>query len=326
MKAVVFDKIGNPLDVLRFTEQEIPSVKDGSLLIKLLCSPINPGDFLFIQNLYPPPKKPKFPDQIGGNYGAGIVIDTGNGTSIAKGAFVFFGYYNSWAEFAVVPEEWAIELPDQYPYEKAAGFMNLVTGYDLVTQSKAAKGDWLVLTAGHSTVSVITAQFAKAKGINVISVVRKVNNTVDLTKLGSREVIDLSQTPDIAIKLHEITDGQGVNGFIDNVGGRISGEIIRSMALGGHVIINGGMSEEKFQLHNFDILLNLIDVRPYLYRYFFEPATAADKQMISDIIALTNRPDFILPVAQFHRLEDFHDAIYQTINNPEKGKHLFRFQ
>ncbi|TKB34080.1 MAG: hypothetical protein E5W81_29825, partial [Mesorhizobium sp.] len=50
----------------------------------------------------------------------------------------------------------------------------------------------------------------------------------------------------------DITGGAGLNGIIDNVGGPVSGELIRTLALGGQMVINGGMSAERFELHNFD--------------------------------------------------------------------------
>jgi len=69
MRAVVFDKVGPPTEVLRLADVVIPEIGDDEVLVEMLAAPINPGDFLFIQNLYPEPKKPHFPEQIGGNYG-----------------------------------------------------------------------------------------------------------------------------------------------------------------------------------------------------------------------------------------------------------------
>ena len=77
MKAVVFDEIGDPVRVLKLAERPVPAIGDGEVLVKMIAASINPGDFLFVQNLYPEPKKPVFPRQIGGIYGAGIVVQAG---------------------------------------------------------------------------------------------------------------------------------------------------------------------------------------------------------------------------------------------------------
>jgi D-arabinose 1-dehydrogenase-like Zn-dependent alcohol dehydrogenase len=58
MKAIVFDQIGAPLDVLHLADVPIPEIGDNEVLVKMTAASINPGDFLFIQNLYPDPKKP----------------------------------------------------------------------------------------------------------------------------------------------------------------------------------------------------------------------------------------------------------------------------
>src|ERR1700746_3130218 len=111
MQAIVFDKLGLPTEVLELREIGKPSPAKGQVLVKMLNAPINQGDFLFIQSLYPEPKKPAFPGQVAGNYGTGIVVDNGHGTTISEGTLVSVNYYNTWAEYAAIPEEWLIPLP-----------------------------------------------------------------------------------------------------------------------------------------------------------------------------------------------------------------------
>ena len=88
MKAVVFDKIGSPLDVLRLAPVPIPEIADNEVLVKMISASINPGDFLFIQNLYPEPKKPHFPEQIAGNAGAGVIAKENSLVSVWRQTLV----------------------------------------------------------------------------------------------------------------------------------------------------------------------------------------------------------------------------------------------
>ncbi|WP_431210174.1 alcohol dehydrogenase catalytic domain-containing protein [Puia sp. P3] len=117
MQAIVFDQIGLPSEVLELREIDIPTPAAGQLLVKMLNAPINQGDFLFIQNLYPDPKKPHFPGQVAGNFGTGIIVEKGPGLTTAKsatlpeGTLVAVNYYNTWAEYAAIPEDWLIPLP-----------------------------------------------------------------------------------------------------------------------------------------------------------------------------------------------------------------------
>jgi NADPH2:quinone reductase len=324
MKAIVFDKIGDPQDVLQLRDIPIPQPGDNEVLLRMVSASVNPGDFLFIQNLYPEPKKPKFPAQIAGNHGAGIVEAAGRDVKIPPGTLVAFSYYKTWAEYAVVPQEWLIPLPADYPMGKAGQLVNPVSGWDLLKMAKVAAGQWLVVTAGNSATAVIVAQFAQLQGIKVISVVRRESPAIPLQKMGTTTIIDLSklQGP-IRDEVMKITGGIGIHGFVDNVGGPVTGELIRSMAPGGNIVINGAMSAEVFHLHNFDILLKGLQVQAHFYRFFFTPPRPEDKDELQEIIRITGATDFVLPVGGTHSLDDFKTAVAETIHQPEKGKHFF---
>ena len=110
MKALVFDRIGLPEEVLELREVPAPEIRRGEVRVRMVSASINPGDSLFIQNLYPEPRKPVLPQQIAGNHGAGIVMGAGEGVSPEPGTLVAFSYYNTWAEYAAVPAEWLIPL------------------------------------------------------------------------------------------------------------------------------------------------------------------------------------------------------------------------
>lgn len=320
MKAIVFDKIGLPENVLRLAEVPVPEVKEGEVLIKMTSASVNPGDFLFIQNLYPEPKKPVFPQQTGGNHGAGIIEKTGRNVSLKTGAYVAFSYYNTWAEYAVVPEEWVIPMPPGFPPEKASQFLNLVTAWDVVQLSGVQPGQWLVITAGNSTVSVMAAQFARHKGIRVISTVRNVPSDIDLETVGVEAVIDLSRAQKtFGEQLMNATGNKGVHGIIDHVGGPLFTELIKHASFGATVVLNGGLSEKKYELHHNDIYLNGLEIKSHIYRYFFLPPGKEDRAMLDEILKISSQDDFKVPVAGLHSLDDYMKAIA-----PEnKGKHIF---
>ncbi|PSL50336.1 NADPH:quinone reductase-like Zn-dependent oxidoreductase [Chitinophaga niastensis] len=324
MKAIVFDKIGLPAEVLQLRDIPVPDIKDNEVLVRTVSASINPGDFLFIQNLYPAPKRPVFPQQIAGNHGAGIIEKTGKNVSLPVGTYVAFSYYNTWAEYVAVPAEWLMVLPAGYPIERAGQFMNAISAWDLLHDSGVQSGQWLALTAGNSSISMMVSQFAKNKGVHVISIVRKMNKTIDLKTAGASAVINLSDLQvNIREQIMEITGNKGLNGIIDNVGGPITGELIRSTAFGAKVIINGGMSPEKFELHNFDVLLNGIEIKSHVYRYFFTPPKKEDVSMLEEIAAVSGQAGFQAPIGGTHALEDFITAINESIHHPGSGKHVF---
>lgn len=325
MKAIVFDTIGNPSDVLYLTDIKLPAVGDHDVLVAMSASPIIPGDFLFIQNMYPEPKKPVLPQQISGNHGCGIVVKTGKNATIQPGTFVFFTYYNSWAEFAVVPEEWLIPLPGDYPVMKASQFVNLITALDLVKASAVKKDGWLVLTAGYSTVSLLAAQFARGLGIKVISIVRKLKSGDGPENLHADAVVDLSKEASLRGTLFDLTNQNGINGVIDNVGGKTMEDIIQATAFGSTIVINGNMSPDKFELHNNHILFNGLSIRPYIYRYLLSPPTPEDQPFLDEVIRLSAREGFEVKIANVQKIEDYLEAVSRTLTNAGEGKQVFLF-
>jgi NADPH:quinone reductase len=322
MKAIVFDRIGKPDEVLRLREIPIPSVGEDEVLIRITSASINPGDFLFIQNLYPPPKKPQLPQQVAGNYGAGIVEVAGKHSGYNEGDYVAFGHYGSWAQYASIPSKWLVPLPADFPAEKAGQVFNFISAWDLLKASGCQRGEWLALTAGNSTVSKIVLQLARNRGIPVVAIVR--DSITDLVDLGAAAVIRLSaDAAKLRDQIMKITDGKGLSAVVDGVGGPITGELIRSMAFGGHVVIMGGMSDGKFELHNFDLLLNEVRIIPYIYRFLLKPPAPNDFKEIQQIVQEVAAHDFKVPVASFRTLEDFGEVISQTISGLDFGKHFF---
>ncbi|KAA6457241.1 zinc-binding dehydrogenase [Acidobacteria bacterium AB60] len=324
VKAVIFDEVGLPTEVLKLAEVEIREMGDDDVLVRMLASPINPGDFLFIQDLYPEPKKPRFPRQIGGNYGAGIVEKAGKNTTLDRGALVFVTYYDTWSEYAVAPARWLIPLASGYPIQKAAQFMNLITGWDLLEESGVQPGQWLLLTAGNSSIATIVSQFAARRGVKVISVVRTARGDMDMAAFGVTQLIDLSKSgTNLGELIADLTHGLGTNAVIDCVGGALFGDLVRLLAMGGQAIVYGGYREDRFELHNFDLLMKGAAIRSYIYRYFFSPPRREDLSLLQRIAESAQPEEFRMPIGGTHGLDDFKRAITESFKRPEQGKRLF---
>jgi NADPH:quinone reductase-like Zn-dependent oxidoreductase len=253
------------------------------------------------------------------------VTSVGKDVTVAIGTLVTFYYDSTWAEYVAVPAERLIPLPANYPPEKASQFQNAITAWDLLEESKVQAGQWLVLTAGNSSVSTQVLQFARQRGVNVICIVREALKHLDLKALGATEVIELKLNDRIGDRIGEITGNSGANAVIDCVGGPLLSELVPSLVpWGGQVIIYGGYSSERFELHNFDVLMKGITIKPYVYRYFFSSPQKEDFTELDRIAEAFGRPDFKVSVGGVHALEDFTTAIYESIHHPENGKRFFK--
>jgi NADPH:quinone reductase len=269
----------------------------------LVSASINPGDLLFTQGLYPEPKKPVLPQQIAGNHGAGIVMAAGKDVSLEPGTLVAFSYYNTWAEYAAVPSQWLIPLPGNYPLEKAGQLLNPITAWDLLDDSQVQPGQWVAVTAARSSVATMVVQFAQRRGVNVIPLERQPPGDSSLRA-----------------RIMDLTCGQGLHGVIDCVGGRLLRDLMECLVLGGQVIIYGGISDERLALHNLDVVLKIVTIKPYIYRFFARPPRSDDQDSLRRIIDTFGREDFRAPVGGAYPLEDFAKAL-----QPGKGKNYFVF-
>src|SRR5258708_22414810 len=76
ISAVVYEKHGNPADVLRVESRAWPTPAADEAVVKMSSAPINPADLNQIEGKYPVrPKLPATP----GFEGAGIVVEVGAG-------------------------------------------------------------------------------------------------------------------------------------------------------------------------------------------------------------------------------------------------------
>ncbi len=322
MKALMFDRLGRPADVVELRERPEPVPGPGEALVQVLLSPIIPGDSLFTQGLYPEPVKPHFPGETAGNYGVGIIKATGPRVDLAKGTLVTATYRRMWAQAATVPVSKLVVLPENYRHDLGAEFMNLVTAWDLLELAHIARGQWLAITAGNSTVSMLLTQFARALGARVLSIVRKKRSTPDLKALGAEAVLAIDETSNVQEAVRDITSG-GISALIDCVGGPHFGALARAMLPGSRAIIYGGFSQEPFSLHNLDILLNGLEIRSYIYRFFFNPPAPTDEARIRQLLAFSAYLNLHIPTAARYPLEQFAQAFADVESGDVAGRRYF---
>ena len=319
MKALTFDRLGLPADVVSLSEVTRPEPGTGEVLVRLHASPIIPGDALFTQGLYPEPIRPALPGETAGNYGVGWVEQVGAGVGLAPGTPVAVTHKGLWAEYAVAPTRKVVALPPAFPLETGAEFMNLITAWDLLDLSGVRKDQWVVLTAGHASVATLVAQFARAVGVRVLSIVRRRSDAVDLAAFGADAVVALAETDDLTAAVRDVTGG--AHGLIDCVGGRNFGDLAAALVFGSRIVVYGGFAPEPVSMHNLDLLLNGLEIRSYVYRYFFDGPGPSDEARVRQVLAMAQVLNVRIPVAGRFRLEDHAAALAET---GEPGRRYFR--
>jgi NADPH:quinone reductase len=323
MKALVFEQTGKPADVLQVKEIDKPSPKEGEVLVKVLRSPINPADTFFIQGTYR--YKPGFP-QAGGMEGCGIIESIGDNITIEKDKLAAFFTLKAWAEYVVVPQNALFVLPGDFAIDKAAQFcLNPFTAYGLLQDAHVKQGDWLLLTAGSSSVARIVTQLAKLKGIKVLLAIRNMKYADELKTSGAQEVIDITNN-EWTKQVMQITAGKGVNAVLDVIGGDIGTALFDLVSVNGHIVIYGLMSPGKIVFHNSQVIYKQLTVKGFGVRNFVDNMSKEEhRQMIDELISALGNKNFGLPVFATFEPGNYKQAFEAADQHAGEGKTLFVF-
>src|SRR5580692_2002097 len=112
VKAIVFDRTGPPAEVLQIREVERPKPGRGEVLVRMLASPINPSDLMYIEGKYG--LKPSFPATPGFE-GVGIVEESGGGLlgRLRKGkrVAVINDRVGNWGEYTITKARQVVPVP-----------------------------------------------------------------------------------------------------------------------------------------------------------------------------------------------------------------------
>jgi len=131
-------------------------------------------------------------------------------------------------------------VPERLTWEEAAATpLTFIVVYDmLIAQGHLAAGQWLLVTAVSSGVGVAALQTAKALGARVIGTSGSAEKLARLEKLGL-DVGLHTRAGDFHDAVVKATDGKGVNLVVNNVGGSVFGECMKSLAFEGRLATVG---------------------------------------------------------------------------------------
>lgn len=249
MNAIVFDKPGDPRQVLQIRELPILEPPSGHVLVRMLASPINPSDLIFISGTYGiRPALPATP----GFEGVGVV-ERGGGLLgwLRKGkrVAVLNDQTGNWREFTTVPARQVIPVPRDISDEQAACFFVNPATAIVMTQKvlQIPRGQWLLQSAAGSSLGRMIIRLGKRLGFRTINVVRRPDAIEELKTLGADEVI-CAEGHAITEQVQSITSGQGVRYAIDPVGGETGSAVVASLASGGHALLYGLLSGQPVSI------------------------------------------------------------------------------
>ena len=233
MKAAAYTRTGGP-EVLEYVDVPDPDLRPGGMIIEVEAVGVQGGDLLhraggaMVTNPH-----------VVGYQAAGRVRRLGTdveGFAVGEPVVATMAH-GSHAELVSVPAASVFAIPDGLSVDDAAGVpIEFATADDCLFEfGHLEAGETVLVQAGAGGVGLAAIQLAKAAGAAAVIATASSDDRLErLREYGMDHGINYARD-DVAARVHELTDGRGVDLVVDPVGGRTLEASIAALAYRGRV-------------------------------------------------------------------------------------------
>lgn len=257
MRAAQITRLDGP-DAVEVVEVDEPS-GDDVVLIDVHAAGVAFPDALLTRGLYQ--YKPDLPFSPGAEV-AGVVRSAPAGAPVTAGDRVLglTMLSGAMAEVVALPEDRVFKLPDAVPFEAGAGilFNDMTVHFTLRTRGRLTEGETVLVHGAAGGIGSSVLRLAPALGAaRTIAVVSTEEKAEIARAAGASDVVLADGFRDT---VKQLTDGRGVDMVVDPVGGDRFTDSLRSLAVGGRLLVVGFTGGEIPQVKVNRLLLNNIEV------------------------------------------------------------------
>lgn len=323
MKAIEFQKFGEPADVLSLSELPEWKPASGEVSVRMIASPINPSDLMYLRGVYG--LKPELP-AVPGFEGVGIVEENGGGLLgrmlVGKRVAVINKEKGNWCEKTVIPAKQAIPVPKFLSDEQAASFfVNPATAY-LLTKNvlRVPRGEWLLQTAAGSALGRMVIKLAKREKFRTVNIVRREEQIEELKSLGADEVFCCPSTDEnnlnrLQEQISRLTGEKGIRFAIDPVGGPLGSATIPCLAEGGRLIAFGTLSDLPLSFSSRELMTKGTTVEGFWLGKYIQQLSLPKKLMLIRKITRMFKDGIIgSQVHNSYPLSEYREAVTTATN------------
>ncbi len=239
MKAVQVKQPGGP-EAMELADLPVPQPKPNEAVVKLAASGVNFIDVYFREGRY----KAQLPIVLG-QEGAGVVTAVGaDARSLKVGDRVAWtAVHGSYAEYAAVPVDRLVPIPQGVSDQQAAGTMlqGMTAHYLSHDTYPLKRGETALVHAAAGGVGLLLTQMAHNIGARVIATVSTDEKAQLAREAGADEVI-LYTKADFETETKRITAGKGVDVVYDSVGKTTFDKGLNVLRPRGMMVLFGGSS------------------------------------------------------------------------------------
>ncbi|XP_075907074.1 enoyl-[acyl-carrier-protein] reductase, mitochondrial [Nelusetta ayraudi] len=316
-QALLFRKHGDPSQVVKLEDVNVPSLGVRDVLVKMLAAPINPSDINMIQGTYA--ILPDLP-AVGGNEGVAEVMEVGSqvkGLKVGDWVIPRDAGVGTWRTEAVLAEDAIISLPNDIPLLCAATLgVNPCTAFRMLSDFEDLKpGDCVIQNAANSGVGQAVIQIAAARGINTINVVRDRPHFTQLSHrlkaIGATHVIKEEELRRPEMKeLLKVCPKPKL--ALNGVGGKSATELLRHLQFGGSMVTYGGMAKQPVTVPVSALIFKDVKIRGFWVTQWKKDHSADARMfrgMLDDLCDLIRRGKLTAPACTEVGLGDYSKAL-----------------
>jgi NADPH:quinone reductase len=319
MKAIQVKRTGGP-EVLELADLAVPEAKGNEAVVKIAASGVNFIDVYYREGRY----KAVLPF-VPGQEGAGQITSVGPGVKQLKvgDRVAYTAIMGSYAEYAVVPEDRLVKIPQGVSYQQAAAAMlqGMTAHYLSHDTYRLKKGETALVHAAAGGVGMLLVQMAKNIGARVIGTVSTEEKAKLARDAGADDIILYTQS-DFEIETRKLTDGHGVDVVYDSVGKTTFEKGLNVLRPRGYMVLFGGSSGAvpPFDLIQLSQKGSLYVTRPTLAHYI---ATREDLEWRSgDVFGMIAAGKLKLRIDHTYPLQDAALAHHDMESRKTTGKLL----
>src|SRR5437773_10774463 len=323
--AAVYERHGNPADVLHVESRPWPTPAEGEAVVKMRAAPINPADLNQIEGKYPiRAELPATP----GFEGAGVVIDIGaNVTNITPGALVILPHnIGTWRDAVAVKADELVVVPKGIePVHAAMLKINPMTAWRLLHDYvDLKKGDWLIQNAANSAAGRAVIQIARKLGYKTVNVVRRDELIDQLRAEGGDAVI--VECENLRHEVKDATSNAPIHLGLNAVGGESALRLANCLAPGSTLVTFGAMSLQPLKIPNGLLIFKDLRFRGIWINKWYDNATMQERMdAFRPLFEMAKRGLLKTKVEKAYPLSQAKTAVAHAAQGKRSGKIIFEF-
>jgi NADPH2:quinone reductase len=319
MKAIQISQTGGP-EVMKVVELPVPEPKANEAVVQIEAAGVNFIDVYFREGRYPAPVP-----FVNGQEAAGVVVATGvDVTTLSIGDRVAYtGTLGSYAEYAAVPADRLVKIPDELDFTQAAAAMlqGMTAHYLCHSTYPVKSGETVLVHAAAGGVGLLLVQMCKLIGARVIGTAGSEEKAKLARGAGADDVIIYSEQ-DFETETKRLTEDKGVHVVYDGVGKDTFAKGLNVLRPRGCMVIFGGASGAvpPFDLLELTKHGSLYVTRPSLQHYIASREEL--EQRAGEVLGMIRSGDLKMRIHQTYLLAEAETAHRDLEGRKTTGKLL----